>query len=66
MKIYINSINEDWIIDRLIKEWNQFNFPQQKYILEKRFNMDYCSMDMEKNSTVFLKSKKFLHHPPYR
>ena len=36
MKIYINSINEDWIVDRLIKEWNQFNFPQQKYILGKK------------------------------
>ena len=65
MKIYINSINEDWIIDRLIKEWNQFNSPQQKYIFGKRSNLDHCPVDMEKNSTVFSKIKKVLctiHH----
>ena len=25
MKIYTNQINESWIIDRVIKEWNENN-----------------------------------------
>ena len=28
MKIYINSAKEDWVVDRFIKEWNQYNYKQ--------------------------------------
>jgi len=66
MKIYINSINEDWIIDRLIKEWNQFNSPQQKYIFGKKdLIWIIAPWTWKKIPRYFLKSKKVLctiHH----
>ena len=30
MKVYINSANENWVVDRFIKEWNNYNFKQSK------------------------------------
>ncbi len=37
MKIYINSAKEDWVVDRFIREWNQYNQKQSKnlYFNEK-------------------------------
>ena len=26
LKIYINQVNEDWIVDRYINEWNEYNY----------------------------------------
>ena len=31
MKIYINNANENWVVDRFQKEWNQFNFASYKF-----------------------------------
>ena len=30
MKIYLNSANEDWVVDRFISEWNKYNLKQTK------------------------------------
>ena len=30
MKIYINSAKENWVVDRFISEWNQYNQKQTK------------------------------------
>jgi len=30
MKVYINSAKENWVVDRFIKEWNNYNFKQSK------------------------------------
>ena len=30
MKVYINSAKEDWVVDRFIEEWNNYNFKQSK------------------------------------
>ena len=35
MKIYLNSVKEDWVIDRLNSEWSNLNkYITTKYILE--------------------------------
>ena len=31
LKVYINKVNEDWIIDRVRKEWVSNNNPYSKY-----------------------------------
>ena len=30
MKVYINSAKENWVVDRFIEEWNNYNFKQSK------------------------------------
>lgn len=30
MNIYINNPKESWVVDRFVKEWNQYNFKQDK------------------------------------
>ena len=30
MKIFINNANENWVVDRFISEWNQYNFRSKK------------------------------------
>ena len=31
MKIYLNKINEDWVVDQFVKEWNNFKFDITTY-----------------------------------
>ena len=33
MKVYINSAKENWVVDRFIKEWNNYNFKQSKTLI---------------------------------
>ena len=35
MNIFINTIKENWVVDRFVKEWNEFNFKQKKFFLEE-------------------------------
>ena len=37
LKIYINQVNEDWIVDRVRKEWIKF-----KILILNFFNFRYC------------------------
>lgn len=30
MKVYINSAKENWVVDRFIEEWNNYNFKQSR------------------------------------
>jgi len=30
MKIFINNANENWVVDRFIKEWNKYNYKTKK------------------------------------
>ena len=32
LKIYINQVNEDWIVDRVRKEWIKFKNPYTKFL----------------------------------
>ena len=33
MKVYINSAKENWVVDRFIEEWNEYNFKQSKTLI---------------------------------
>lgn len=35
MRIYINSANENWVVDRFINEWNQFNYKKSRHFFFK-------------------------------
>ena len=36
MNIYINTIKENWVVDRFVKEWNEFNFKQKKILFGRK------------------------------
>ena len=63
-ELKVNISND--VVDRLIKEWNQFNFPQQKYILGKKdLIWIIAPWTWKKIPRYFLKSNKVLctiHH----
>ena len=50
MKIYLNKINESWIVDRMRKEWYENNKNISTNSIKKvKYNLDNFSMDMGKN-----------------
>lgn len=62
MKIYINKINESWIVDRLKQEWCQFN---QNTITDSKFESDIiwiiAPWTWKWNNNLFIKNKKVIY-----
>lgn len=62
MKIYINKINESWIVDRLKKEWRQFN---ENVVTDSKFESDIvwviAPWTWKWNNNLFIKNKKIVY-----
>ena len=67
MKIYINDVNEDWIVDRFRKEFYQYN--------QNIVTTDISKADIiwvispwawRKVPKRFLSKKSYLYNPPHR
>lgn len=66
MKIYINNANENWVVDRFQKEWNQFNSRQARtYLLKNKIIWLISPWTWKSVPKYFLKRNKVLctiHH----
>ena len=49
-KVFINTASENWVVDRFIKEWNRYNYKQEKSYRGRKNYLANCSMDMGKNT----------------
>ena len=47
MKVYLNKLNENWIVDRQRQEFLDNNKISLQIIYSDQIDMDYCSMDLE-------------------
>ena len=52
MKIYINSAKENWVVDRFISEWNQYNQKQTKNYYFGKKTKNYSAINREFNNLL--------------
>jgi len=66
MKIYLNSAKENWVVDRFIREWNEYNnFSKKSFLFNSQIVWIIAPWTWEKISKRFLNNKKVvctIHH----
>ena len=66
MKLLINKVNENWIVDRLVDEWTRYNYKTKKIIFGKKdIIWIIAPLTWRKIPKYFLKNNKVLctiHH----
>ena len=61
LKIYINQVNEDWIVDRVHKEWIKFKNPYTRFLEYSNIVWLIAPWALKEKSYKKLQNKKVIY-----